>query len=195
MKKILYLLAILSFAALFAVQGFAKPKQISFSPAFKDGDMLIHAGVGFGLHGTVDNQSDISIPPLIGAFDMAVAISNLQLPFSFGGCVGYARYTYTNTADDTELTYSYVLIGGRILFHFNLLSKADIYAGLLIGANLVSFNASGTNSSTYSNVKAKDYFMHGEFVGIRYFFTKNFGVYGEMGYTFGYINGGIAIKF
>jgi len=37
-------------------------------------------------------------------------------------------------------------------------------------------------------------FAYGIYAGARYYFTPNIGIYGELGYSFGYINAGVAFK-
>ena len=172
----------------------ARPKEIDYSKSFKDGDMIIQTGLGFGVPG---NHGDSTIvPPVSVAFDWAKALGKKDLPFSFGGIIGYGRDLdkYTSLGYKTEIAYNYFLIGARIFFHFNLHKELDLYAGLMFGYTIVSTNVTTSLPAGTSVNTEGSYFTPGVVAGARYFLTDNLAIYGELGYTFGYINGGVAFK-
>ena len=161
----------------------------NYSPAFKDGDMAVQAGIGlipvWGYYG------DMTVPPLSVSFDMAYSIA--ELPLSFGGYVGYSASDYEYYAG-SGWKYSYLMIGAKAAYHVDFDNdKLDTYAGVLLGYNVVSVEEYGTSYSGYS--ASGSFVSYGGYVGARYFFTPNIGAYGEFGYSIGLINLGVTYKF
>ncbi len=194
MKRLHFIIALLFILITTAAFAARRPKQINYSPAFKSGDKVIQMGLGFGVPGSYGDST--TVPPVALSFDMAVPIAKMKLPFSFGGIIGYSRDVWEQNivGYKTEITYNYILIGARVLFHFNLVNNMDFYAGLMMGYNIVT--SSVETNVPGGNVSADEgYLAYGELVGLRYFFTDTVAVYVEAGYTFGYINGGLAFKF
>jgi len=139
-----------------------------------------------------------------------------------GVAVGYSNMTLTETETYNEDVYNsstgnyqpetykdvfkYVhtslSVGARLNFHFATSEKLDPYAGVAAGysykTNTVSFtttNPSGTNTAPYSfGGYVPVYFAIS--AGLRYYFTPNIGIYGEVGFDkWSLLQGGAAIKF
>ncbi len=205
-KRILVLLTAAVFMT-FATGAFAAKKadttastETGSIKVYDSGMMAAQLGIGFGVPGTV---GDMTFPPLVASFEYDYRFAP-KVPLSFGVTIGYSAYEYKYDLSSYEwkYDYSYLLIGARCSYHFidlfNL-PNADIYAGVLLGFTVVSFNVtvpSGLPSSISSAyTESPSFFDFGVYAGIRYYFTPMIGVYAEVGYSFGYINAGVVFKF
>jgi len=152
----------------------------SYPSAFKKGNIALNAGIGLGYNSFIRTMG---IPPLSASVDVAVPIADL--PFSFGGIVGFS--TSTQYYGITPYTYSDINICGRGAYHFNFDVKGlDTYAGLSIG-----YDIGGTNSpyEVYPG-----YFAFGVYIGARYFFNPNIAVFAETSSVFSYLTAGVTFK-
>ncbi len=161
----------------------------NYSPAFKDGDMAVQAGIGlipvWGYYG------DMTVPPISVSFDMAYPVA--ELPLSFGGYVGYSASDYEYYSG-SGWKYTYIMLGAKAAYHVDFdIDKLDTYAGILLGYNIVSVEEYGTSWAGYS--ASGSFFSYGGYVGARYFFTPNLAAFGEFGYSIGLINLGATYKF
>ncbi len=186
LKRTVLVLAVLFFTT--ASMLFAQDWK-NYSPAYKEGDIAIQAGVSLiplgGFFGTT------TIPPLSISADYAVRIA--ELPLSFGGFVGYSasKYEYYSYA---TLSYTYLLMGARAAYHVDLgVKNLDSYAGVMLGYNIVTAKWDDNAWSDYYNA-GSSYVVYGAYVGARYFFTKNLAAFGEAGYGMGLITLGVTYK-
>jgi opacity protein-like surface antigen len=110
-------------------------------------------------------------------------------------------YEYHNYEDVEKLTYTSLSIGARINFHFGTGKKLDPYAGVGVGYSQKQYKFTYTTNNprgisttpeTYSGIIP---FYFGITAGMRYYFTPNIGIYGEVGFDkWSLIQGGLAIK-
>ncbi len=180
---------ILALSVLFLVcMGVAAQSDLTtYNPSFDEGDIAIQAGLGLfpaGIYG------DITIPPIFAAVDYALPIADL--PISVGGIVGMMRSE--EQYFDWSWSYTYVLIGARAAYHFNLgVERLDPYAGLTLGYNIV--NVSEDSDYTGDSFSAgSSYLLFGGHIGTRYFFNENFAIFGELGYGVGVLTLGGAYR-
>ncbi len=106
---------------------------------------------------------------------------------------GQAKYVdYTETD-----VYRTITVGARGTYHFYTKEKLDCYASIGLGFNVNSAVQTTDNPDGANIVVSKRSGVYESFtVGIRYYFTKNFGVYSELGWDMSApIQGGIALKF
>lgn len=106
---------------------------------------------------------------------------------------GWNNYTYSQTDN-----YQTITIGARGTYHFFTKEKFDCYASVGLGYNINSYTQTTDNpNGYYSRVGAARTSIYSAFtVGIRYYFTKNIGVYSEVGWDMSVpLQGGVAIKF
>ena len=114
---------------------------------------------------------------------------------------GTGNYYNAVYQDKTDYNYSSLSIGARINFHFGTGEKLDPYAGVGAGYSLnqskLTYSTNNPNTiarSPYSGTGIPTYFAIT--VGMRYYFTPNIGIYGEIGFDkWSLIQGGLAIKF
>jgi hypothetical protein len=120
-----------------------------------------------------------------------------------GGYLGFKSYKYTyndGAGDSFHEKWNYTIIGARGAWHYTGLKvdNLDVYGGVMLSYNHLSYSAGASNSSgTYGSSGGSYGSAAGftAFVGGRYFFAKNLGVYGELGYGVSYLNLGLALKF
>ncbi len=111
-----------------------------------------------------------------------------------------STYDYHNYNDVIKYNYSSLTAAARINFHYAKGEKLDAYSGVGIGYN---YNVlTSTSSSDNPNATIRDPFTYVGIpyhfsitTGLRYYFTPNFGIYGELGFEkWSLIQGGLAIK-
>lgn len=160
----------------------------SFSQkVFKEGISNLNLGIGYGFAGI---YGDMTIPPISASFDYG-ASDNV----SVGGLIGYtsSEQKYTWGTDEYGWKYSYIVIGVRGAYHFDLGEKFDPYVGGLLGYNVVSVSDIGTAPYGYS--ASGSFMAFGFYLGGRYYVSDNLALFGELGYGVGYINAGVSFKF
>lgn len=88
----------------------------------------------------------------------------------------YADYTQTDK-------YTTLTVGARGTYHFYTKEKIDCYASLGLGFN-INMHSQTTNDPSGIQYKSKQRpgLYEAGTVGIRYYFTQNFGVYSELGW-------------
>ena len=174
---------------------------------FSKGDMIINAGVGLGTFinhdykeysGTVLNKHykySISVPPITGSFEYGIAdLFDGMGGIGIGGYLGYILFKGSKIVEagninlsDKKFNLSDMIVGVRGLFHYQFIDNLDTYAGVMLGYDIVSFNEKGASEGS----KPCSAF----FVGGRYYFTNNFGVFGELGYGISPLQVGLTYKF
>ena len=191
MKKLLMFFVVLALITGFSFQVFAQEKD------FKNGDNIIHAGLGLGMAGM---YYDVSIPPIIVSYDRGLFIN--EIPLSFGVLAGFAKSTYSEKIFADELTYefTYTIIALRSAYHFDFgIKNFDPYAGITLGYNIVKFSADFPSGYDLYAALVEDsavsFFLWGFEVGATYYFTPNIGAYAELGYGVGIFRAGLAYRF
>ena len=160
------------------------------SASFSKGDKLLQTGVSLGLAGRYGRAT---LPPLSVSFEYG-----FHEYVSAGGTFAVAGSK--DGMSGITLRYTYFIIATRGEFHpfnlpqfpyFTLKDKLDAYAGLLLGASIVSVKdpeVPGVNPNG-------SYFIWGLLVGARFYFTEHFGLYTELGYGIGILSIGLAFRF
>ena len=158
--------------------------------AWHQKDMVISAGVGFGMSGLYGTSS---LPTIFGAFETGVAPK-----ITIGGIVAYS--TSSDDFGYGKWTYSYVVIEARGAYHFlEHNPKWDVYAGAGVGYNIVSSSVTW-NDPTYGSLfggryaASASYLLFDIFGGARYWFSPKFAAMGEIGYGIGIIRVGLCYK-
>ena len=193
MKKFGLILVLL---VIFSTGGaFAQTWYNSYAPGIDSGNVLINAGVGFGL---LTTGYEIGIPPISVSADFKLPIA---APITVGPLVAFASRTYSLSFSGYgyKFTYTDFAIGVRGMYHFNFVKNLDAYLGLTLGYVINSGKAEYTGDwGTMGKTEPTNfsYFLWGGNLGARYFFTNNIGVYLELGYSGLQVAGlGLALKF
>lgn len=179
--------------------------------SYKQGQVDFNLGVGVGntyVHAryyTGAGYSYSSIPTLNASGEYGVTDA-----IGIGGYIGYSsfKYSYSNTWFNNggwhsyvdEYRYSFMILGVRGAYHLDELiqvDKLDAYGGLMLGYNLARYTYSSTDPGRNNLVYAGQNYgglAYSLFVGARYRFTDNIGVFGELGYGISILNLGLNIK-
>jgi hypothetical protein len=176
---------------------YAQSDDINTSLAYNEGDKIIQAGVTFGYYGYgFAGTRSLSIPPLTASLELGI-----HEYISVGPYLGYASWNY-DWLSYGDYSYNILSVGGRGSFHylpllnealdadFNL-EKLDFYVTLLMGLEFRNFSSSVEGfPASYGNGTQ---FRFGPFLGVRYKFNENIGVYFEGGANaFGYGTFGVS---
>ncbi len=158
--------------------------------AFDKSDKVFQVGVGMGYGGLYGSST---LLPISGTFEMGYN-DNISL----GGFAAYASSedTWDNYGNERGYEYTYMGIGVRGAYHYGLFDseKIDTYVGMALGYNLVSVSTIGFGE--YDASAEGNFLLYGGFVGLRYFFKPNIGVYTELGYGgLGNATVGLSLKF
>lgn len=193
--------------------------------AFDKGTVVITAGLGFPDFNRLDTRSRYvgngsynsttvhGFGPLIFKGDFGI------IKFKWGHTLGagfvlgynsttvsfaYSNYKYNNgngsyyyenySQTDRFQTFT---VGARATYHFFTKEKLDCYANVGLGYNIRTYNRTTNDpNGGYAYTNGNSTVYEAFTVGIRYYFTKNFGVYAEAGWDMSTpLQGGIALKF
>ncbi len=155
---------------------------------FKKGQIDLQFGVGFLStlnqnlkSGGYSGNSTLTIPPLSVSIDFG--ISN---EISLGGTIAYAK-THQDYEGMALGDVTHFIVGLRGLYHFELLTSLDTYAGGMLGYNVHKIS----DASSIEKVNGLAYTL---LVGGRYRFSKSTGVFLELGYGVASVNVGLNFK-
>lgn len=175
---------------------FAANKKSKTSSEFHKGTAMLDFTVGTPTSVGPYNRKVI-MPPASMALDVCSidGLAKGKGSISFGGMASYYindvwgradahyfhRYDHSYFYFDAE--QQNIFVAFRSAFNFNPVSKLDVYGGLLMGGHWKVWNyVTGTNyNNYYGNHPTRNKFSFGPFVGVRYFFSKAFGVKAEFG--------------
>ena len=115
--------------------------------------------------------------------------------------LGYSSYggKWQQTDYNYEYRYSTLSIMARGAYHFDVRNRNfDPYVGIGLGYSNYSVNYTsslpGFNSEA-SDISIGSPLTYQLFVGARYMFNNNFGIYGEAGYGLSLLNVGVTLAF
>ncbi|HEX7412696.1 MAG TPA: hypothetical protein VF411_01530 [Bacteroidia bacterium] len=128
-----------------------------------------------------------------------------------GGYMGYqgSSSTYNYSYDDhgyignyySTNSWSDFMIAARGAYHWDVVNKkkVELYAGALLGLRIQTYryttNNPDPNYHGYWVNNGSVFPAFSVFVGGRWYFAKNVGLFAEVGYGISYLTGGISFKF
>lgn len=179
---------------------FALLPFLTFSQQMEKGTHVISPG--FGVGGVFPVFSSVNTrTPLFGLSYEYVAFENAG-PGSIGvgGFIGYKAFKRNNEIGDDRFyeKLHYVIIGAKGAYHYNPfpnLKSLDPYAGVMLSLNIPDYSHNYTTKYQYLENKYKAYLAATVYVGTRYFFTENVGVFAEAGFGTYFFNLGVNFKF
>ena len=159
--------------------------------AFQKGTTAINAGVGVGtaLGGYGKVRPAISLSVDHGLWEVGG-----PGVVSLGGYAGTTGYKYSDSSYNAK--WNYIIVGVRGAYHYNgfeNLPDLDLYAGAMVGYNIVKYT-SDLDEDYFGKNYGSGIGVSG-FAGARWFFTDMFGVYAELGYGVSVLNAGVTFKF
>lgn len=176
MKKFVFVLA-------FALVGLTYNAQAQF----EKGQIDANLGVGFGASFATGS---VSLPPVSLSLDFGIN-DNISL----GGYLGYSSSNedFAGFGANYSWKYTYIIVGVRGAYHFDLVDNMDTYAGLMLGYNVATVKYDGPGAAPAS--PSVGGIAYSAFAGARYHFGESFGVYAELGYGIALLNIGVTMKF
>jgi|TARA_R100000027_G_C2220402_1_gene85915 hypothetical protein len=171
--------------------------SISFNSnaqVYQKGDNLFNPGIGLGYYGYgLEGNQTFSLPALTANYEIGV-----HEYFGIGPYVGYKswRYSYMNN----DYGFNIIAFGARGSFHYSTLlkeeldvdiddSKWDLYILANFGFEVFSY----TGDTNFEG--DVDFVFLRPALGVRYYFSDNFAMYGEGGRgALSYLTLGISLK-
>ena len=154
---------------------------------YSKGQQDLHLGVGLGTTFYGSGYHSV-LPPLNVSYEKGVT-ENIGV----GGYLGYASSRYNYSGYDYHWTYSYIIVGARAAYHYDLFKnpKLDTYGGLMLGFNIARSKFHSDNplykESDYTSPSSGGLTWSG-FLGARYQFKEKLGAYAELGYGVSVLN-------
>ncbi|MEO5569782.1 MAG: hypothetical protein ABIT08_07655 [Bacteroidia bacterium] len=177
---------------------------------FQKGTNVISAGLGLGSALGSGYSSSSNTPGLSASYEHGVWTVGGPGVISLGGYLGFKgyKYEYVGTGYYFPSTYiytvsqkwNYTVIGVRSAYHYNGLESDewDLYGGAMLSYNIVNYEYSDNdpyNSVSYNSENYDNNIYFTLYIGGRYFFSKSWGAYAELGYGVSYLNIGASYKF
>lgn len=173
--------------------------------SFQQGQKDINLGLGLG-NTFVGSGYTSTFPPISVAIEYGVtdaisvggflAFTGAKSTYNYQDWYNGNYYNYTDT-----YSWTYYIIGVRGAYHFAQFisnDKVDLYAGLMLGDEMVTntYSTTDPNSSHVVNSsQSAGGFIWSGFVGGRYRFNDHIGIFGELGYGISNLNIGLNLKF
>ena len=152
--------------------------------AFNRGDFVINAGVGLGTYISYSGYSNSLLPITASAEYGILDLFDGKAGVGVGGYLAYTSFSHKVT---DKWNVGNMIVGARVIFHYQFVEKLDTYAGVMAGYNIVSYS--------HSDNLAGSTFYPTTFAGARYYLAQNIGVFSEVGYGVSPLQVGLTIKF
>ncbi len=185
---------VLTLTLLFAIIAFASPAQ-----QLKNGDNVASVGIGFGT--ALGSGLGSASPGFAFQFEHGNWDVDGPGTISLGGYLGYQSYSYSTSYFTYKYDYnsSYTVLGIRSAYHYHGLDmkNLDVYGGLMLSFNFYNSSYKSNNPGVYTplGLGGSNRFFPSIYLGTRYYFSENWGVYGELGYGVAYLTLGAAYHF
>jgi hypothetical protein len=168
-------------------------------PAFKKGSKTIGFAAGFGVeYGYYSGYR--TLPAFTVIYDQGFFEDVGPGTIGIGGMVGVKTAHFNYATGGYKSKWNNYIIGVRGTYHLTILkdknNSFDPYAGIMLGIRIYRYkdtyyDSFGNNPYSYRNL----YFVQGAFIGAKYNFTNNFGVFAEAGYDISLARVGLNINF
>jgi hypothetical protein len=164
--------------------------------SFKNGDLVINAGLGVGYTYGLWGYDVNSWPTLHVSAEKGIMDFENMGVIAIGGFLSYKHFSVNGYSE--ELSWSDTYVGGRGIFHYTDLGvdKLDVYGGIGLGLRFYT-QPTWVYTSTYNYRWDKETHTSaflGLFLGGRYYLTDKVGVFGEVGYDAAWLKAGVSFK-
>lgn len=178
MKNLTFLLS--AFLFLFTAKASAQePLDTAVALQYQEGQTDMNLGIGL-INYYAHYHS--RVPHILLSYERG-----LSDHISTGGFLAYASYS---RYADFRYSYGYASVGGRAAYHQPLLEGVDTYAGVAAGLRLRLNSYEDPARAPFSRVGV----IGAVFVGGRYHFTENLGVFAELSFGMTFVNFGISYR-
>ncbi|HLT06064.1 MAG TPA: hypothetical protein VK014_00990 [Cyclobacteriaceae bacterium] len=165
--------------------------------AFEQGTKVVSAGIGIGSSlgsSSYTNQS----PGISLLYEQGMWEVGGPGAISLGGYLGFKNFKqdYSSSAFSSSAKWNYTIVGVRSAYHYNGLGNPnlDLYGGLMFSYNILNYtyeHSGGQNLVADSGSSSAGITLY---VGGRYYFVENLGIFTELGYGISYLNIGLALR-
>jgi hypothetical protein len=165
---------------------------------YQGGEFEINAGIGL-MSTFVSRNSSTKVPPLSMILNYRV-----KKHFSLGAYLGYSSTLYDPVESPKDvsgktpyLRNDFYLAGLRVQGHYNS-GRADFYGGAMLAYNFSKIDTNITDPLLRPEgieIEERSLVTYSGFIGLKYFVTPKFGLYGEIGYGASLINLGASYRF
>lgn len=201
-KKVFIVAIALSLVSISAIAQNDGRGDAAFNKGSSTLGFSLGAGVDYNYHrGYGYDSRYVPLPAFAVTFDHGIVENAGPGTVGVGGVIGFksSYYNYYSASNKYRTTYTNFIIGVRGTYHLTLLkdktTKFDPYAGVTIGLRIFDYKDNNPHYDddlyTYNTV----YPIAGAFIGAKYNFSKNFGVFGELGYDISFARIGLNINF
>lgn len=185
-------------AIAFIIGAFSLLSNASQAQNFNLNDNVVQVTVGFG--NTVYSGSGYTNSPVFGISGERCFFDDLingDFSVGIGGAFGYSssKYEVNYFGGKYGWKYTTLIIAGRGTFHWNGVENLDLYAGVHVGAKIVSAKETGDHDFLGASSAQDGGVYFAPFAGARYYFNDSFFAVGEVGSGLGVLNIGAGIKF
>ncbi len=166
---------------------------------FEVGTNVLGLGVGLGGHYSYWGIGYSATPALGISYDHGIKDGVGPGVIGIGGYFGYKGmsydYFYSNYYYDKKWTYLIFGLRGTYHYNFNLDDNLDLYGGLMLSYNNISYKYSSNDPyNYYTGGNYPGYVDFSLFVGGSYYFTDKIGAFMELGYGIAYWTIGLDFK-
>lgn len=181
---------------------------------FDENTKIINIGVGFGgskyykfktSYGYYSRRTPAISMTYEQAYPKKLGIGYLGVGAYLGfqhASYGYDDLYYQGNRYYYEHRWNYFMVAARAAYHFDVLNseKAEVYVGAIVGMRFQTYTYTSNHPDPYYNKYYREsggsIFPTGSlFAGARWYFSKNVGLFGEVGYGISFVTGGFSIKF
>ncbi|MBW6479377.1 MAG: hypothetical protein K0B37_08120 [Bacteroidales bacterium] len=170
-----------------------------FTQSFEKGSHAINLGLGFGNTDYFGSKYYGFFPSVSGSYEYGIVTVPMGSKFtgivSVGGYLGWSASNYKENWEGYYYQYNTFIIAIRGNYHLIFHDKFDPYAGIWFGGRIHSGHWKGDGSHPGDWKPSKSTPAAGAYLGARWFFTKKFAAYAELGYLISVFNVGITFKF
>jgi len=164
---------------------------------FDRGTKVLSAGVGIGssLGSSVyTNQS----PGISLQYEQGIWEAGGPGTVSLGAYLGFKNFgqDYASFNYNASAKWNYTIVGVRSAYHYAGLEndRIDVYGGLMFSYNILNYSIEHTGGQPTMTNAGSNTAGFTLYVGGRYYFVENLGVFTELGYGISYLNLGLALR-
>jgi len=193
-KKLVLILFLIAGFSVISVSAWEPGDLTTFPSCMDENSWIMNLGVGLdsAFFTYVGNELYLAIPPVRITLDKNAGIGDRNLPFFFGGLVGYSGWGWRNYYFNHRIP-----VGFRAGYHFNWgVDGLDTYIVTTAGW-IVNIRTGDNRHNPRSAVHFADDFIFDIKLGARWFIGNVFGFWAEAGYgnTPSYADIGLSFKF
>ncbi len=166
-------------------------------PAFGKGSGTLGISVGFGVD--YDYKRDARPIPAIAVYYDRGIIGNVGPgTIGIGGMVGVKMATYNYSGGRYKASWADYIVAFRATYHLTILknrnNKFDPYAGITIGGRFSEYRDDFNSAFVPAVYHTGVHPVLGAFIGAKYNFSRNVGVFTELGYDISLVRFGLCFN-